>query len=140
MPHHLRIRNTVQEADPGHQELSDKLVLGVHPLTQDRDEGHHVKLLALRHDVLEESVQQLGAVLDVLVGVGHHAGDGAEDVREEREDVVPRDLHHVVEALAGVVPHPVVRVAEAGEDGVDQVTRVNTSLASWGHVFEDVDT
>ena len=96
MPHHLGIRNTVQEADPGHQELSDKLVFGVHPLPQDGDKCGHLELLTLRHNVLEEPVEELGAVLDILVRIRDHDGDGGEDVGEHGEDDVSGHLDHVV--------------------------------------------
>lgn len=38
---------------PGYDELPGVLVVGVNPLTQQRDEAHQVELVALRHDVLQ---------------------------------------------------------------------------------------
>lgn len=38
---------------PGYDELPGVLVVGVNPLSQQRDEAHQVKLVALRHNVLQ---------------------------------------------------------------------------------------
>ena len=92
MSDHLGVRDAVKKTDPGDQELSDEPIACVHSLSQHRYEGHHIKLLALGDNVLEESVQELGAVLDVLVRVGDNTGDGGEDVGEHGEDMIPGNL------------------------------------------------
>ena len=130
MLYHLRVGDTVQQANPGYQELSDKLVLGVHSLPQDGDECRHLELLTFRHNVLEQPVQQLGAVLDVLIGVGHYHTNGAEDVGKHREDIVPGHLDHVIETLTRVISHSVVRVAQTRQNGVYQIFSVNSCLPS----------
>lgn len=38
---------------PGYDELAGVLVVGVNPLTQQRDEAYQVKLVALCHDILQ---------------------------------------------------------------------------------------
>ena len=53
-------------------------VPGVHSLPESRNKRFHIKSLAFSDNVLEEPVQELAAVLDVLVGVGDHAADGRE--------------------------------------------------------------
>ena len=75
----------------------DKLVSGVHPLPHDGNEGLHVELLALGDDVLQQAVQQLGAVLDILVRVGHHATDRTEDLVEDRHHVVTGNLREQID-------------------------------------------
>ena len=89
---HLGVGHAVQQIDPGDEELPDKLVSGVHPLPQDGNKGLHVKLLALGDDVLQQAVQELRAVLDVLVRVGHHVTDGTEYLVEDGHHVIPGNL------------------------------------------------
>lgn len=49
-----RLRTKPVRTYPGYDELPGVLVVGVNPLAQQRDEAHQVKLVALRHDVLQD--------------------------------------------------------------------------------------
>ena len=73
--------------------LADPPVPGVHPLPESRNKRFNIKSLALGDDVLEQPVQQLAAVLDVLVGVGHHTADRGEHLIEQGKDRFSRHLN-----------------------------------------------
>ena len=63
--------------------LGDPPVPGVHPLPESRNKRFNIKSLALSDDVFEQPVQQLAAVLDILIRVGHHAADRGEHLIEQ---------------------------------------------------------
>ena len=92
--------------------VPDKLVSGVHPLSQYRDKGNYIKLFTLRHDVLEKSIKQLRSILDILIWIRHHLGDGAKDFTEHWQNILPGNLDNVVETLACIISHPAVWVTQ----------------------------
>ena len=71
-------------------------VPGVHPLPESRNKRFNIKSLALSDDVFEQPVQQLAAVLDVLVGVGNHTADCGEHLIEQGKDGFSRHLNKTV--------------------------------------------
>lgn len=77
------------------------------------DELLHVKDVRLGDNILDEPIQQVGAVLHVGVPVGEELAEALKDRVEVQEHVLPCDLGHVVERLAGVVTDAGFRVVEA---------------------------
>ena len=99
-----RVRHLVHGVDPAQVELAGKLVLAVHPLLQDGHKLGGLEALVVGDNVLEEPVQEFGCCSHALVGIRYHDAHAAKDFVEHGEDVVPGDLRHIVERLAGVKP------------------------------------
>lgn len=87
---------------------------------------------SLAHNVLEESVEELCAILDGEFRVGGKLGEGIKDLVKVDEDFALADLGNVVEAFAGKVPDLAVWVGEAGEDGFGDLFEVWGDLETEG--------
>lgn len=82
---------------------------------------------------LDESVEQLGALLDLRLGVGGQARQRVEHEREVVERGAARDLQHVEQRLGRLVAHARLALAEASHDRVHQLRQVlNASLYRLG--------
>jgi hypothetical protein len=82
-------------------------------LLEQRDERLDVEALRLRHDVLDQPVQQARAVLHVHVHVREELAEAVEDLVEVAEDVRARHLGDVVQRLARVITYSTLRIIEA---------------------------
>jgi hypothetical protein len=89
-----------------------------------------------RYDILDQTIEQLGAILDGKFGVGcelvipsafsHAEGDllsyfaqGIEHLVEVEQDLALCDLGNVVHALARIISNSSILIGKAGEDGRD---------------------
>lgn len=76
------------------------------------------------HNVLDEPVQDVCAVLDAVLHVGNQLAENVEDLVEVHQDLALGDLGDVVQRLAGVVPDVRVVVAKAGDDRMDDAVEI----------------
>jgi len=67
------------------------------------DAGEAGEAATYRHDVLDQTVEEVGAVLDIHVNVGKQGAQAIEDGVEVLQNAPPSDLGDVVQALASVV-------------------------------------
>ncbi|GAV28754.1 hypothetical protein PMKS-002229 [Pichia membranifaciens] len=75
-------------------------------------------------DVLDQAVEDVCAVLDAVLHVGHQFAQDVKDLVEVDEDFTLSDLGNVVKRLAGVVADVWVVVTEAGDHRVDDAVEV----------------
>ena len=91
-----------------------------------------------RQDYLDEPVEQLSALLDLLLGVGGEARQCVEHEREVRQRVASRDLQHVEQRLRGLVAHARLALAEARHDRVHQLRQVVDAALQHTPVYQSV--
>lgn len=118
----------------------------------DKDTPFYVKGIAFRHDVFDQAIEELSAVLHVQILVRrelkgravtdlpqplfHHgkepdvtyAAQAFEYLVEEGEDAATGHLGNVVHRFTGVVPNPAVLVSKAIEHRRHQLVQVPPSL------------
>jgi hypothetical protein len=82
-------------------------------LAEQRHEALDVERADLGDNVFDETVEQHGGILDVLVRIGRELAEAVKDLVEERENAAARNLGDIVKRLACIVARAHVLVCKA---------------------------
>jgi hypothetical protein len=86
-------------------------------LPQERHKRVESKCRALRHNIFEKTIKKLRAIFNAGVQISADTTKGVEYLVEVCKQARASDFGHVVQGLTSVIPHAVVLVREAAQNG-----------------------